>query len=70
MVQIAAIALMTVPHFTGAHARAFDPIGIAYLPAMLLGCTFGIGFFRWMTDRQFALGVNSMLLVSGLSLLT
>jgi uncharacterized membrane protein YfcA len=70
LVQLAAIALMAVPSFTGEHAaRAFDFMGVAYLSAMLAGCAFGMGFFKWMNDRQFALGVNALLLVSGASLL-
>jgi len=36
---------------------------------MLLGSTFGMVFFKRLNDRQFALIVNLLLIVSGLSFL-
>jgi len=70
LVQFASIALLLGAGFVGEHARSFDFVGVACLPAMFAGCAFGMDFFRWLDDRQFARGVNAMLLVSGVSLLT
>ncbi|HEY6979605.1 sulfite exporter TauE/SafE family protein [Reyranella sp.] len=69
LVQLAAIALMAAPGIAIDPARHFAFVGVEYLPAMFLGCAAGMGFFRWLSERQFALGVNALLLVSGASLL-
>ena len=69
LVQIAAIALIATPGLQHAHGRSFDFAGIEYLPAMFGGCVFGMGVFRKLNDRQFAFGVNTLLLVSGAALL-
>jgi hypothetical protein len=69
LVQIAAIALIAMPGLRLAHGRSFDFAGIEYLPAMFGGCLFGMGVFRKLNDRQFAFGVNTLLLVSGAALL-
>ena len=69
LLQLGAIACLAMPGLTSGHAHDFDFVGIAYLPAMLAGCAFGMGVFRWLSDRHFALGVNGLLLVSGASLL-
>ena len=47
----------------------FDFSGVAYLPAMMIGVTLGMLFFNRLNDRQFALVVNLLLIVSGLSFL-
>ena len=71
LVQFASIALLLGAGFVGGeYARGFHFTGIACLPAMFAGCAFGMDFFKWLDDRQFARGVNAMLLVSGVSLLT
>jgi hypothetical protein len=36
---------------------------------MLLGSSLGFACFKWLNDRQFALAVNLLLLVSGASFL-
>ena len=69
LVQIAAIALIAMPGLQPAHGRSFDFAGVGYLPAMFGGCVFGMGVFRKLNDRQFAFGVNTLLLVSGAALL-
>ncbi len=69
LLQFGAIAVLALPGFAAGHAHGFDFIGIAYLPAMFAGCACGMGVFRWLNDRQFALGVDVLLLVSGASLL-
>lgn len=67
IVQLAAIAFMSSLNLASRSHAAFDFAGVAYLPAMLLGSTFGLVFFNRLNDRQFALTVNLLLVVSGLS---
>jgi hypothetical protein len=69
IVRLAAILVMVLSGGGTNGPRSFDFAGIAYLPAMLLGSTLGIVFFKWLNDRQFALIVNLLLIVSGLSFL-
>jgi uncharacterized protein len=68
IVQVAGLALLAASSL-GAGGRHFDLGGIAYLPAMLLGSACGMACFKWLNDRQFALCVNLLLIVSGLSFL-
>ena len=65
--QLAAIAFMSLLSLASRSHASFDFAGVAYLPAMLLGSTFGLVFFSRLNDRQFALTVNLLLVVSGLS---
>jgi uncharacterized membrane protein YfcA len=69
IMQLSAIALMTVPGVAPQGRPAFDFGGIAYVPVMFLGTTLGLAFFRQLNDRQFALVVNLLMAVSGLALL-
>jgi uncharacterized membrane protein YfcA len=68
IVQLAALAILALSSL-GAGGRPFDFAGIAYVPAMLIGSSFGMACFKWLNDRQFALAVNLLLIVSGLSFL-
>ncbi len=67
IVQLTAIAFMSLLSLASRNHAAFDFAGVAYLPAMLLGSTFGLVFFNRLNDRQFAVTVNVLLVVSGLS---
>ncbi len=68
IVQVAGLALLAAASL-GGEGRHFDLGGIVYLPAMLLGSACGMACFKWLNDRQFALSVNLLLIVSGLSFL-
>jgi len=68
IVQLAALAVLALSSL-GAGGRPFDFAGIAYVPAMPIGSSFGMACFKWLNDRQFALAVNLLLIVSGLSFL-
>jgi|HubBroStandDraft_6_1064221.scaffolds.fasta_scaffold149118_2 uncharacterized membrane protein YfcA len=68
IVQLAALAVLALSSL-GAEGRAFNLAGITYVPAMLIGSSFGMACFKWLNDRQFALAVNLLLIVSGLSFL-
>jgi uncharacterized membrane protein YfcA len=69
IVQIIAIAVMVAFGRASAEHHKFDFSGIFYLPAMLLGSSLGFACFKWLNDRQFALAVNVLLIVSGASFL-
>lgn len=69
IVQLVAIAVMALPGVAPEGRPAFDFDGVVHLPAMLLGAAIGMAFFRRLSDRQFSLAVNLLLVVSGLSLL-
>jgi uncharacterized protein len=69
IMQLAAIALMVLPGLAPYDRPAFDFAGIAYLPGTLLGSILGMACFKRLSDRQFALAVNLLLVMSGLSLL-
>ena len=45
IVQLAAIAFMSLLKFASRSHASFDFAGVVYLPAMLLGSTFGLVFF-------------------------
>ncbi len=68
IVQLAALAVLALSSL-GAGGRPFDFAGITYVPAMLIGSSFGMACFKWLNDRQFAFAVNLLLIVSGLSFL-
>ena len=68
IVQLVAIAIMMALGRASAEHK-FDFSGIFYLPAMLLGSSLGLACFKWLNDRQFALAVNILLIVSGASFL-
>lgn len=68
IVQLAGLAVLAVSSADG-QGRSFDFSGIEYLPAMLLGSSCGMACFKWLNDRQFALSVNLLLVISGLSFL-
>ena len=69
IVQLAAIAILALPGFIPQGRPAFDFAGFFYLPAMLLGSTIGMACFNRLSDRQFSLAVNLLLVVSGVSFL-
>jgi uncharacterized membrane protein YfcA len=69
IVQLAAITIMALPGFVPQSRPAFDFAGVAYLPAMLLGSTLGMACFNRLSDRQFSLAVNLLLVASGLGFL-
>jgi uncharacterized membrane protein YfcA len=47
-----------------------DPEVLAYLPVSLIGTWCGLAVFRRLTDRQFAIALNALLIISGIGLLT
>jgi uncharacterized membrane protein YfcA len=68
IVQLAGLALLAAAGLD-APGRGFDLGGIEYVPAMLLGASCGMTYFKRLNDRQFALSVNLLLIASGLSFL-
>jgi uncharacterized membrane protein YfcA len=68
IVQLAGLGLLTATSLAGP-GRHFQFDGFEYVPATLLGTYCGLACFKWLNDRQFALSVNVLLAVSGLSFL-
>jgi uncharacterized membrane protein YfcA len=66
--QVAALLLISVFNRPGAHGIGFAPGNLLCVPAGLLGTAIGMAWFRRMSNRQFGVAVNLLLLVSGLSL--
>ena len=69
VVQLAAIALLGLGLVPARGPVSFDPAGLAYAPAMLLGTTIGLALFRRLSDRQFGRVLNAFLIASGIALL-
>ncbi len=42
---------------------------LVFVPAALLGAWCGLRIFKWLSDRQFELAVNALLIVSGIGLI-
>jgi len=67
IMQIAALAVITLSRGTAAHPAGFDEANLLFVPASLLGTAVGLLLFRRLSDRQFAAAVNILLVVSGIS---
>jgi uncharacterized membrane protein YfcA len=53
-------------------AAAMAPLDwhtLVFVPAALLGAWFGLRIFKRLSDRQFGLAVNALLIVSGVGLI-
>jgi uncharacterized membrane protein YfcA len=68
VLQISAIAILTLLHPRGAIAPSLVLSSFAYLPAMLCGTILGTSCFRRLNERQFSLAVNTLLIISGVGL--
>jgi uncharacterized membrane protein YfcA len=68
VLQISAIAILTLLHPRGAIAPSLVLSSLAYLPAMLCGTILGTSCFRRLNERQFSLAVNTLLIISGVGL--
>jgi uncharacterized membrane protein YfcA len=66
IMQICALAAIHVVRGQG--SADFDPAAWAYIPAALLGTWCGLALFARLTDRQFTVAVNLLLIVSGIGL--
>jgi uncharacterized protein len=68
VMQLLTLATIEV---TRAHSHHYDMrsyIEFAYVPAALIGTWFGLGIFGRLSDRQFAIAVNLLLIASGVGL--
>jgi uncharacterized membrane protein YfcA len=65
------IALIVIPLMRPASASAtqLDWKILAFIPAALLGAWFGLRIFQRLSDRQFEIAVNALLIVSGIGLM-
>jgi uncharacterized protein len=64
LMQLEALALL---HWQAPKALALEPF-MLHVPAALAGAHLGLRVFRRMSNRQFALTVNTLLVVSGIAL--
>ena len=69
IMQIAALLTIGLLQSRRGQAAGFDVAALLYVPAGLLGTQLGMSLYQKLSTRQFALAVNLLLLVSGLSFL-
>lgn len=67
IMQIWALALIQLMRKHGTPGLSLPEL--QFIPMALLGTWFGLGIFRRLSDRTFAITVNALLLVSGIGLL-
>jgi hypothetical protein len=65
-VTLLAIYLMRRP---SSAAAQLDSKALAFIPAALLGAWFGLRIFKRLSDRQFEIVVNALLILSGIGLI-
>ena len=66
--QLTSLISIAVLHRHGAPHVAIPPMAWLCVPARLCGTWWGLSFFQRMTDRQFRIAVNLLLIVSGAGL--
>jgi uncharacterized protein len=67
--QPVALIVIALMRPASASATQLDWKTLAFIPAALLGAWFGLRIFQRLTDRQFELTVNALLIVSGIGLI-
>ena len=68
LMQFVALALIAAMHRHGASGAEIPRIAWACVPAGLVGTWWGLAWFRRLTDRQFAVAINLLLILSGAAL--
>ena len=69
LMQVAALLAIAIATPQTGHGIGFNPSNLVYVPAGLSGTWLGLACFRGLSNRQFSLAVNILLLASGLSFL-
>jgi hypothetical protein len=69
VMQVLALMLIRFMVSSVTHGGGFDLDLLQFVPAAVLGTSFGLAIFRRLSDRSFALTVNVLLLASGVGLL-
>jgi uncharacterized membrane protein YfcA len=67
--QPVALIVIALMRPASASATQLDWKMLAFIPAALLGAWFGLRIFQRLSDRQFELTVNALLIVSGIGLI-
>ena len=67
--QPVALIVIALMRPASASATQLDWKTLAFIPAALLGAWFGLRIFQRLSDRQFELTVNALLIVSGIGLI-
>ena len=68
LMQLVALASIAMMHRHGASGFAIPRVAWACVPAGLVGTWWGLACFRRLTDRQFAVAINLLLIASGVGL--
>ena len=63
--QVAALVVIGVLHRAG--SPSFAAADLICVPAGLFGTHIGMGCYRGLSNRQFGIAVNLLLIISGLS---
>jgi uncharacterized membrane protein YfcA len=66
--QPIALIVIALMRPASASATQLDWKTLMFIPAALLGAWFGLRIFKRLSDRQFELAVNALLIVSGIAL--
>jgi uncharacterized protein len=69
LMQFAALAAIAMMHPRGGPSAGIPALAWACVPAGLFGTWWGLACFRRLTDRQFGVAINLLLIVSGAGLL-
>jgi uncharacterized membrane protein YfcA len=67
--QPIALIVIALMRPASASATELDWKALAFIPAALLGAWFGLRIFKRLSDRQFELAVNALLILSGVGLI-
>ena len=70
IMQLLALAMLFLVQNSHAQPAGLDLRTLSYMAAALLGTWCGLAIFRRLTDLQFALYVNALLIVSGIGLVS
>jgi uncharacterized membrane protein YfcA len=68
ILQVLALALVQGSRPLWAHGGGLEPQALFYLPGSLLGTWWGLTIFKRLSDRQFAISLNLLLILSGVTL--
>ena len=67
IMQVAALVVISLARRPAVGGLGFDMNDLLFVPASLLGTALGLALYQRMSDNQFAVAVNVLLVVSGLS---
>jgi uncharacterized membrane protein YfcA len=66
IMQVLTLVVLHVMHHSV--GDAMDPVALTYVPAALMGTWCGLRLYEFLSDRQFAMALNLLMVVSGAGL--